>query len=57
MDMPSPVSSLVTDALKHRELSPASQLLLKVQPLAVIPTSNQRIVAEGDAARHRGWYA
>jgi hypothetical protein len=57
MDMPNPVSSLVTDALKHRELSPASQLILKVQPLAVIPTSNQRIVAEGDAARHRGWYA
>jgi hypothetical protein len=55
--MPDPVSSLVSMSLQHRELSPVSQLVLQVPPLAVTPTSNERIVAEGDAARHRGWYA
>jgi hypothetical protein len=57
VNMPDPVSTIVTNSLQHRELAPVSQLVLQVPPLAVIPTSNERIVAEGDAARHRGWYA
>jgi hypothetical protein len=47
----------LTSSLQHRELAPVSQLVLRVEPLAVTPTSNERIVAEGDAVRHRGWYA
>ena len=55
--MPDPISSLVTASLQHQQLAPVSQLVLQVPPLSVTPTSNERIVAEGDAARHRNWYA
>ncbi|MGN6380009.1 MAG: hypothetical protein ACTHNU_13735 [Gaiellales bacterium] len=54
MQITSPVSSLMVWSLDHRETSVLSQLVLGVSPLVITPTSNERIVAEGDAIRHQG---
>jgi hypothetical protein len=35
-------------------ISPVSQMILVVRPLAVAPTSSERIRAQADAIRHRG---
>ena len=55
MSFPHPVSSLLALSLRDRPPSVVSQLVLSVPPRAHIPTSNERIVAEGDAIRHHGF--
>ena len=50
-----PISSLLVQSLRDRQVSVVSQLMLAVPPRAVTPTSNERIVAQGDALRHRGF--
>jgi hypothetical protein len=57
MQFPAVTSELAVEAAQRRWPDAGSQLLLKVPPLAVTPTSNERIVASGDAIRHRGFSA
>lgn len=35
-------------------ISPVSQMILVVRPLAVVPTSSERIQSQAEAIRHRG---